>query len=96
MNVHIIIMYRHPNVHEFTDPQVFEKYLMIKNRDHNIIKKYNKNRNIYFFDNLNNLCTDCKINDYSSFFDDKGAHFTLKTSLDLRENFEMFIKNIKP
>ena len=95
-DVHIVIMYRHPKVYEFSNPKIFEEYIKIKNKDHNIIKNFKKNRKIYFFDNLNNLCMDCKINEYRSLFDDNAAHFTLKTSLNLRENFEIFINNIKP
>jgi peptidoglycan/LPS O-acetylase OafA/YrhL len=93
-DVHIIFMYRHPLRYEFNNPEIFKNYISIKNEDHKIIKNFNKNRKIYFFDNFNNLCIDCKIKEYNNFFDDKAGHFTLKTSLNLKENFEKFINNI--
>ena len=93
-DVHIIFMYRHPSKYEFSDPAIFKNYKLIKNEGHKIIKNFKKNRKIYFFDNLNNLCIDCEINEYNDFINDDNGHFKLKTSLYLKESFEKFINNI--
>jgi len=93
-DVHIIFMYRHPNKNEFSDPVIFKNYRLTTNKDYKIIKNFKANRKIYFFDVFNNLCIDCEFNEYNDFINDDNGHFTLKTSLNLKENFEKFINNI--
>jgi len=90
-NVHIIFIYRHPSFTEFINPKMYKKYQIIKNKDYNIIKNLKKDRQIYFFDNLINLCSDCKSSEYKKLFNDLSGHFTLKTSLKLNESFENFL-----
>ncbi|MDA9084629.1 acyltransferase [Candidatus Pelagibacter sp.] len=93
-DVHVIFMYRHPFFHEFIDPKMYKKYEIIKNKDFNIIENLKKERQIYFFDNLINLCSGCKPDNYKKLFNDLFGHFTLKTSVNLNESFENFLTTI--
>jgi peptidoglycan/LPS O-acetylase OafA/YrhL len=92
---YIIVMYRHPSEYEYTNSENFKKYIMNKKQDYLILDKLKKDKKIYFFDNLKNLCADCNNQEYKNFFSQgRGHHFTLKTSLNLRKNFERFILEI--
>lgn len=94
-DVHIIIMYRHPSEYEYTNSEMFKKYITNKKEDQLTLNKLKKDRKIHFFDNLKNICTDCKNHEYKNLFSQgRGHHFTLKTSLNLRKNFERFILEI--
>jgi peptidoglycan/LPS O-acetylase OafA/YrhL len=94
-DVYIIFMYKHPSFDEFSNSEMFTRYKLIKSKDYDIINKFKKDRKIYFFDNLNNLCIDCRPNEYRKLLSDSLGHFTLKTSVNLNINFEKFIKNIE-
>ena len=94
-DVHVIFMYRHPSFTEFNSSETFERYKLTKNKDFNIIKKLEIERNIYLFDNFKNLCNDCEHLEYKALFNDDVGHLTLETSLNLNKNFEKFIKTIK-
>jgi len=89
--VFVIFFYPHPSINEFENENKFKKYNSTKNMNLNLIKKLEKHKKIYVFDNFYHLCNQCDIEQYKSFFWD-GQHFTLNTSLSLAKKFEKFIE----
>jgi len=94
-DVHIIFIYRHPTISDFTDPNRFKNYTLIKDRDYQLIQKFKKNKQIYIFDNFKYLCNDCKRDEYNELFHDEAGHFIHKTSVSLTTSFEKFFKDLE-